>query len=405
VNAVDSFSSAEMVDATATADVSPEVVNSFDHTPYRHCYIHVPFCARRCSYCDFAIAVRRTVPWQEYADALAAEWRARVITLTEPLNTLYFGGGTPSSLGAEGIQRVMDWMQTVATLAPNAEVTLEANPEDISETSVAAWKRAGINRLSIGIQSFDDGVLKWMHRVHDANAALKAAQIARDGGVNAFSIDLIFSLPESLNRDWNRDLDIALSLNADHISLYGLTVEPHTPLGRWQARGDVILAPEENYEEQFLAAHNRLGSGGYEHYEVSNFAKPGKRAVHNSAYWHGAPYLGLGPSAHGYDGAVRRWNQSPYAEWKNTAKGGHDPLDDSERLTDQNLVTEAVYLGLRTRGGLEVSPADQPLLDQWLASGWLEFVKSPGQNRVRCTPMGWLRLDGLASALTALRSY
>ncbi|MEO7360443.1 MAG: radical SAM family heme chaperone HemW, partial [Gemmatimonadaceae bacterium] len=374
-------------------------------TSYRHCYIHVPFCARRCSYCDFAIAIRRIVPWQEYADVLAAEWRARDIRLTEPLATLYFGGGTPSSLGTEGIQCVMDWARSVATLAHNAEVTLEANPEDINEASVAAWKRAGVNRLSIGIQSFDDGVLKWMHRVHDANAALTAAQIARDGGIDAFSIDLIFSLPESLNRDWNRDLDIALSLNSDHISLYGLTVEPQTPLGRWQARGDVILAPEEDYEDQFLVAHNRLSGAGYEHYEVSNFAQPGKRAMHNSAYWHGAPYLGLGPSAHGYDGAFRRWNQSSYAEWLKSVNDGRDPLDDRELLTDQNRITEAVYLGLRTRDGLEVSLADQPLLNQWLASGWLEFVNPPDQNFVRCTPMGWLRLDGLASALTALRSY
>ena len=404
-NAGDAMSRANAVAATVTVNVPPENLDAIDRTSYRHCYIHVPFCARRCSYCDFAIAVRRTVPWQEFAHALAAEWRARDIKLKEPLHTLYFGGGTPSSLGVEGIQCVMNWVRSVATLAPNAEVTLEANPEDINATSVAAWKLAGINRLSIGIQSFDDRVLKWMHRVHDANAALTAAQVARDGGIDAFSIDLIFSLPESLNRDWHRDLDIALALNADHISLYGLTVEPHTPLGRWQARGDVLLAPEENYEEQFLAAHTRLGAAGYEHYEVSNFALPGKRAVHNSAYWHGAPYLGLGPSAHGYDGVTRRWNQSAFAKWQSTVIAGQDPLDDFERLTDQNRITEAVYLGLRTRDGLEVALSDRPLLDQWLASGWLEFVNESTQNRVRCTPMGWLRLDGLASALTALRSY
>ena len=415
-SAVDAGSRANVGDAPAVADAAGsntvttdvatrEHTNAIDRTAYRHSYIHVPFCARRCSYCDFAIAVRRTVPWAEYADALAAEWRVRDIKLTEPLNTLYFGGGTPSSLGPEGVQRLMDWARSVASLAPHAEVTLEANPEDINRSSVAAWQRAGINRLSIGIQSFDDRVLSWMHRVHDAEAALKAAQVVRDGGIDKFSIDLIFSLPESLARDWNRDLDIALSLNADHISLYGLTVEPHTPLGRWQARGDVTPAPEENYEAQFLAAHNRLESAGYEHYEVSNFAQPGKRAVHNSAYWHGAPYLGLGPSAHGFDGATRRWNRSAYAEWQQAVGEGRDPLDGSELLTKQNRITETIYLGLRTRDGLEVSLADKPLLDQWVSSGWLEFVNSSDRNRVRCTPMGWLRLDGLASALTALRSY
>ena len=389
----------------AQGDKITEHISPLNIQAYRHCYIHVPFCSRRCSYCDFAIAVRRVVPWEEYADALAAEWRARDIKITSSLTTLYFGGGTPSALGPEGIQHVMDWARSVATLDHNAEVTLEANPENINAASVAAWKRAGINRLSIGVQSFDNNVLRWMHRVHDADAALNAAQVARDGGIDAFSIDLIFSLPELLNRDWNRDLDIALSLNADHISLYGLTVEPHTPLGRREARGEVVAAPEEAYEAQFLLAHNRLRDAGYEHYEVSNFAKPGKRAAHNSAYWYGAPYLGLGPSAHGFDGTTRRWNRSAYAEWLRVLQGGQDPLADGEQLTAQNRITESVYLGLRTRDGLDVADTDFTLLDRWLEEGWLEFVKSGDRGRVRCTPMGWLRLDALASALTALRSY
>ncbi|MEO7359071.1 MAG: coproporphyrinogen-III oxidase family protein, partial [Gemmatimonadaceae bacterium] len=293
----------------------------------------------------------------------------------------------------------------VADLSPTAEITLEANPEDISERAVAEWKDAGINRLSIGVQSFDDNVLQWMHRVHDATAARQAAQFARDGGIDAFSIDLIFSLPEALNRDWNRDLDIALSLNADHISLYGLTIESHTPLGKWQARGSVTIASEESYEDQFLAANTQLRAAGYEHYEVSNFAKPGKRAVHNSAYWRGVPYIGLGPSAHGFDGNTRRWNQSAYAEWQKTVSAGEDPEDGNETLTNDNRITESVYLGLRTRDGLVVTPGDAPLIDQWIAAGWLEFTNSGDFGRVRCTPLGWLRLDALASALTALRSH
>ncbi|MEO7999571.1 MAG: radical SAM family heme chaperone HemW [Gemmatimonadaceae bacterium] len=372
---------------------------------YRHCYVHVPFCARRCSYCDFAISVRKTVPWEEYANALAAEWNARNLSANAPLETLYFGGGTPSSLGATGVHRVVDWARSVAPFSPNAEITLEANPEDISAAAVAEWKAAGINRLSIGVQSFDDNVLQWMHRVHDANAALHAAQLARDGGIDAFSIDLIFSLPDVLQRDWNRDLDIALSLNADHISLYGLTIEPHTPLGKWEARGSVTVASEESYEEQFLAANVQLRAAGYEHYEVSNFAKPGKRAVHNSGYWRGVPYIGLGPSAHGFDGHTRRWNQSAYAEWQRTVATGTDPEAGHEELTAENRLTEDVYLGLRTRDGLAVNQLDRPLIDQWMAAGWLEHTFSGDSSRVRCTPMGWLRLDALASALTALRSH
>ena len=392
----------------ATARVSTQALsNPQPENPptFRHCYVHVPFCARRCSYCDFSIVVRKVVPWREYADALAAEWTARGITLDTPLDTLYFGGGTPSSLGRDGVQRVMDWARSVAVLSADAEVTLEANPEDINEQSVEAWRRAGINRLSIGVQTFDDNVLKWMHRVHDANAALRAAQVARDNGIDAFSIDLIFALPANLKRDWNRDLDIALSLNADHISLYGLTVEPHTPLGRWEARGEIAPAPEEDYEEQFLAAHRRLTDAGYEHYEVSNFAKAGKRAVHNSAYWSGAPYLGLGPSAHGFDGTVRRWNEPAFPKWLEIATAGVDPISGFETLDEGNRLTEKVYLGLRTRDGLDVDANDAPLVDSWLAAGWLERANPASPQRVRCTGLGWLRLDALASALTALRSH
>lgn len=372
---------------------------------YRHCYIHVPFCARRCSYCDFAISVRRVVPWREFANALDAEWGARDLSLQSSLGTLYFGGGTPSILGVDGVQTVMDWAREVAPLSPNAEVTLEANPEDITKDSVAAWHRAGINRLSIGVQSFDDSVLQWMHRVHNADGAKRAAHIARDGGIPAFSIDLIFALPSALNRDWNRDLDFALSLTPDHISLYGLTVEPRTPLGRWEARGEVDAAPEEQYEAQFLTANQRLTDAGYEHYEVSNFGQPGKRAVHNSAYWSGAPYLGLGPSAHGFSGTERRWNEPGYAKWQQIVAAGNDPMSGCETLDAGNRLTESVYLGLRTRDGLAVGPEDAPLVDKWLHAGWLEVVTTGHSHRVRCTPLGWLRLDALASALTALRSH
>jgi oxygen-independent coproporphyrinogen-3 oxidase len=375
-----------------------------ERSDYRHVYVHVPFCARRCSYCDFAIAVRRNVPSGEYVDALAREFRARRLQLNAPVNTLYFGGGTPSSLGGDGVARAMEWAHSVMQLTPNAEVTLEANPEDINPDSVDAWKRAGINRLSIGMQSFDDRVLQWMHRVHNADASLRAAQIARDGGIDAFSIDLIFSLPASLEREWNRDVDIALSLNADHISLYGLTVEPHTPLGRWESRGEVVAADEDAYEEQFLLAHDRLNAAGYEHYEVSNFGRPGKRARHNSAYWHGVPYLGLGPSAHGFNGAVRRWNEPAFAAWERAALEGIDPIGGSEELTAENRLTESVYLGLRTVDGLLVESHEVPQLAPWFENGWVEWIGPSSESRIRCTALGWLRLDALAGALTASRS-
>lgn len=376
------------------------------HPAYRHCYVHVPFCARRCSYCDFAIAVRKTVPTADYVRALHGELMARGFRDESlPLNTLYFGGGTPSSLGGEGVRNMVTCLREFAHWHESAEITLEANPEDFSGAAVSTWRSAGINRLSIGVQSFDDNVLQWMRRVHNAESAKTAVHSARDAGFDNISIDLIFSLPTALNRDWERDLHRALALNPDHISLYGLTIEPATPLGRWITRGAVIESPDESYEAQFLLANALLVSEGYEHYEVSNFAKQDKRAVHNSAYWRGVPYLGVGPAAHGFDGSVRRWNEPAYASWLAHAEVNTDPLAGSEHLTPSNRITEGVYLGLRTRDGLDVTAADMPLLTPWIQAGWLEYPNMAAPTRVRCTPIGWLRLDGLASDLTALRSH
>ncbi len=373
--------------------------------PYAHLYVHVPFCARRCSYCDFAIAVRRTVPVADYVTAVADELRLRhASTSCSPLETLYFGGGTPSRLGGDGVQRLMDAVREHVVLTPAAEVTLEANPEDISADSVAAWRRAGITRLSIGIQSFDDRVLRWMHRVHDAATAEAAVHIVRAAGFNDFSLDLIFAVPDALERDWHRDVDRMLALDPTHLSLYGLTVEPHTPLGRWHARGDVQETSEDRYAAEFLDAHERLRLAGFEHYEVSNFARPGWRARHNSAYWRVVPYLGIGPAAHGFDGRVRRWNVPAYGEWSTAVRAGEDPLEGSEELSHGNRAAESVYLGLRTADGLVVTPSERDHIGPWMEAGWVEWIDGIRQDRLRCTVQGWLRLDALAADLTALRS-
>jgi oxygen-independent coproporphyrinogen-3 oxidase len=372
----------------------------------RHVYVHVPFCARRCSYCDFAIAVRRVVPAVEFVDALQAELGLRFRD-AEPwvVDTLYFGGGTPSRLGADGVSRMVDTLRERIVLAPDAEVTLEANPDDISAESLEAWRRAGVNRLSIGAQSFDDETLKWMHRTHDAAAIGQAVHAALDAGIDNFSLDLIFALPEKgapRSRSWERDVDAALALEPSHLSLYGLTIEPHTPLGRWQGRGDVAESPEERYESEFLHAHTALTAAGLEHYEVSNFGRPGKRSRHNSSYWSAAPYAGLGPSAHEFDGAFRRWNTPAYAEWLSRVVAGDDPIAESEQLTDENRNAERVYLGLRTLDGLVLTPAERKHVGPWLAAGWGHLVD---ENRFVPTPLGWLRLDALAADLTLVRSH
>lgn len=368
----------------------------------RHVYVHVPFCARRCSYCDFSIAVRRVVPVDEYVSAVDRELALRYAG-DEPwsIDTLYFGGGTPSRLGGEGVARLIDVFRRRVDLRGDEEITVEANPEDVTLESASAWRAAGVNRLSLGSQSFDDAILKWMHRTHDADAIGRAVDAARTAGIDNLSLDLIFALPERTQRSWERDVARALELAPTHLSLYGLTIEPHTPLGRWHARGDVTESPEERYEGEFLHAHAAVTGAGLEHYEVSNFGRPGLRSRHNSSYWTGAPYAGIGPSAHEFDGDVRRWNVAPYAEWISRLGANEDPLDEQEHLTDANRVAESVYLGLRTTDGLLLSSSELEHVRPWIDAGWAVLGH---RDRLVLTPLGWLRLDALAADLTLLRS-
>jgi oxygen-independent coproporphyrinogen-3 oxidase len=366
-----------------------------------HVYVHVPFCARRCSYCDFAIAVRARTPVGDYVRGIERELASRFPPGGAwPVETLYLGGGTPSRLGADGVRELLDALRARITLAPGAEVTLEANPEDVTVDAVRAWRDAGIGRVSLGAQSFDDRVLAWMHRTHTAEGTRRAVEALREGGIERWSIDLIFALPESLERDWARDLEEALALDPGHVSLYGLTVEPRTPLGRWRDRGDVIESPEERYESEFLAAHDALARRGLEHYEVSNYARPGERSRHNSSYWTGASYVGLGPAAHGFGEGVRRWNEPAFARWLAVVDAGSDPVAGSEELDPENEAAERVYLGLRTDRGLDLEPGERALVEPWLRAGWATIEG----ERLRLTPSGWLRLDALAVALTRARS-
>lgn len=369
----------------------------------RHIYVHVPFCARRCSYCDFSIAVRRTVPVAQYVDAIKAELIAGFPgDSTRPISTLYFGGGTPSRLGELGVGELIGAIAEVyPQITPGAtEITIEANPEDVSEAAARSWVAAGVRRVSLGVQSFDRTVLGWMHRSHDVSTVRGAMDNLRAAGVNDISLDLIFALPEALNRNWAADIDQALALSPDHVSLYGLTVEPHTPLGRWAARGEAVEAPEDRYADEFMEAHRRMVDGGFEHYEVSNFAKPGMRSRHNSSYWKRVPYRGLGPSAHSFDGVNRRWNIQEYERWRASVLAGTGAEAGFEELTAANRIAEEVYLGLRTVDGLELGAADLPEVERWVEAGWAEL----DGTTLTVTALGWLRLDSLAAALTARRS-
>ncbi len=371
-----------------------------------HLYVHVPFCARRCAYCDFAIAVRRVVPVDDFVDGITRELEIRALGGSggDSLATLYLGGGTPSKLGPGGIARVLDAVRARFGVARDAEVTIEANPEDVTEDAARAWASAGVNRLSLGAQSFDARVLSWMHRTHSAADTARAVDAARSAGIEGLSLDLIFALPDALERDWDRDLRAAIALAPDHVSAYGLTVEPLTPLGRWTARGTEHEAPEERWSDEFHRAHELLGEAGYAHYEVSNYAREEKRARHNEAYWLDRAYIGVGPSAHGFDGANRRWNEPAYAAWHARVTKGEDPIGGSETLSDEQRASERIYLGLRTDRGLLMDERDGSIVDQWTRAGWATVTERHDSRTIHLTPAGWARLDALATALTFFRS-
>ena len=352
-------------------------------------------------YCDFSIAVRSVVPAAEYVSAVSAELDARHSSNQLDLATLYFGGGTPSKLGGDGVSRLVQAIAQKAHIRKDAEVTLETNPEDVSPANVRDWKAAGVNRVSLGVQSFDDRVLRWMHRTHDAEGATRAVQVLHEGGLSNISIDLIFATPGELGRDWRSDLDSALALDLPHLSLYGLTVESHTPLGRWVARKTTDEAPEESFESEFVEADRLLTSVGYDHYEVSNYGRPGFHSRHNWAYWERKPYAGLGPSAHEFDGRVRRWNTAAYTGWLAAIEEGRDSLEGSEILSTEQADQESTYLGLRTSSGVPVMTPLPERLSRWIDAGWGTVASD---SRLRLKGSGWLRLDSIASDLTAFRS-
>jgi oxygen-independent coproporphyrinogen-3 oxidase len=365
-----------------------------------HLYVHVPFCARRCSYCDFAIAVRREVPSSQFAELIEREWTEwqnhAAWDESPALDTIYFGGGTPSRLDPSAIARLLEAFQRNRPVISGAEVTLEANPDDVTRANADAWLSAGINRISLGAQSFDPSVLAWMHRTHDAVQIGVAVRTLREAGFTDVSLDLIYAVPQALGRDWTADLEQALVLAPTHLSLYGLTVEPATPLGKWTARGESLSLDDDHAALEYLAAHARLEAAGFEHYEVSNAGLPGHRARHNAAYWRRAPFIGLGPSAHSGFGSIRRWNVREWTEYRHRAELGEPLLLEQEALDDDQVNLEALYLGLRTSDGLPGEKVPPDVTNRWIESGWAVVRES----RVVLTPEGWLRLDALVASLS-----
>jgi oxygen-independent coproporphyrinogen III oxidase len=337
-------------------------------------YLHIPYCKQACSYCDFYFSTVRKSQGA-FVEALVREiaLRKTFFQPTSALSTVYLGGGTPSLVSPRELDYIFEAIHKHYTLLPEAEITLEANPDDITPEALRAWQAVGINRLSIGVQSFLEADLQLMRRAHTAQQAESCVLLAQDMGFANISIDLIYHLPGRTLPDWIINVDQAMALGTQHLSCYGLTVEPRTLLAHQIAKGELALPPDELFSAQYLALVQRAGAKGYSHYEVASFAQPGFHSRHNSAYWHRQPYLGLGPSAHSFDGArTRSWNLADLHSYNEALQAGSLPAGGHEHLSPAQVWNECLLTGLRTAAGFCATHISerhglQVLLAPWLA--------------------------------------
>ncbi len=370
-------------------------------------YVHIPFCKKRCSYCDFHFSTTFSKYRPDLIAAICLELVLRKDELnSESIETIYFGGGTPSLLSIDELTQILACIHENFQLSPAPEITFEVNPEDAHEANLLAWKKLGINRLSIGLQSFQESDLSWMNRSHTLEQGTDAVRLAQSLGFTNLSIDLIYGLPGLSNEQWMEHLNRAMSLNVQHISSYCLTIEPKTALNDFVAKGKLTRPTEDQQSEQFELLVSTLGLAGFEQYEISNFAKDEMYAKHNSAYWNFSPYLGVGPSAHSFNGEERRWNVANNTKYYQQV-GKNENWFEKEVLSLAAQWNECFLTGLRTKwgvtkekvqklGGFQTDEHKQ--LATYLANGMM--LEEP--SCFLLTEKGKLQADGISSSFFRL---
>ena len=327
-------------------------------------YLHVPFCSAICPYCDFAVRVGRREKRIRFVDTLLSEIGREAGTRPgfagAGIDTIYLGGGTPSILDREDLERILAAVRRAFAPRPDAQIFLEANPEDVGARSLAAWRRLDVSFLSLGVQSFDRRDLAFLGRRHTPAEARRSVELALGAGFETVSVDLIYGLPHHDLAAWRRTLEQAVGLGPQHLSCYELEIHRRTTFGKRRARGELEELPEAEQAELFLATHRLLRERGYRGYEVSNFARapaggpPAHESRHNRKYWRHVPYLGLGPSAHSFDGRRRWWNERLLPRWEKKVRRGEPGTEGSEVLDDRQLALETLMLGLRTARGVDL---------------------------------------------------
>lgn len=362
-------------------------------------YVHIPFCPQRCPYCAFTILTGHTAFYSRYVEAVCSElcqWHS--LAHKGPLQTVFFGGGTPSILTPEHLQHILDTASNVFGLAAQAEVTLEANPTTADAQKFAALRAGGFNRLSLGVQAFNDADLQALGRWHSAAEAEVAYDLARRAGFHNINMDVIFSVPGAPRTHWQQTVQRLLALAPEHISTYALTIEEGTRLARRYRQGRLQPVTEEEDAWAYEWGMETLVAAGYEHYEVSNFARPGRRSQHNWGYWQGVEYLGVGMSAHSFVDGRRHWNVRTIRAYLAALEAAQSPCEDHERLTAKAARQERVWLGLRTCEGILLQEAERrallthPKFQAMLDTQLLQLVAS----HVRLTPAGFLVADAIA---------
>lgn len=362
-------------------------------------YLHIPFCKQACHYCDFHFSTNRSRQ-AEMVEALSKELALRSRELNgEVVETIYFGGGTPSLLTKQEIEQLLHQVQEKFTLHPEPEITLEANPDDLDPIKLEEIKASHINRLSIGIQTFDDDRLKFINRAHSREEALACLTNARRVGFDNISADLIYALPPDDLAYWERDLDQLIEFDLEHLSLYGLTIEEKTVFGKWRQKEKLKEVPENTAATQYELAIERMKAAGFQHYEVSNFCKPGFHSRHNTGYWEDKKYLGIGPGAHSYDGTNRGANISNNSKYIQAIEKEELPIT-IEQLSKTDQLNDFIFTHLRTRKGLNcqtvllkfgVNVIDdyQYLIDTWLNDKLIEL----NENTLALTSKGFMIAD------------
>ncbi len=315
-------------------------------------YIHIPFCTKQCSYCDFHFSTT----YHPYRERMLSAIKREIVMRSKAweqthIETIYFGGGTPSILTSAEINQIISEIRLHYSVISSPEITLECNPGDCSVDQLKTLKEIGVNRLSLGIQSFDDQQLQWMNRSHNSSTAHQLIQDGLAAGFTVFNIDLIYGLPETSLSDWKKQLDIAFEYPIDHISAYCLTVERKTPLAKWVKEKKIIPVSEEEQALQFDFLMKYAEEHGFEQYEISNFARHQAYSLHNTSYWKGTPYLGIGPSAHGYTGKLRYWNVSNNTQYMTGIENNQLP-EEQEVLQPIDQFNETIMIGLRTKWGV-----------------------------------------------------